>query len=141
MLSMMRRGADGAVDKLYPSKPNPSLPSSLKTEDLVGTYTDPGYGTFTLREEPRPDKPDETILVADRPEMTWKYKLEMHHVTGEYWIVYNKHLEVPNPMLEEYSSLKVKIGHDGRCKSLDIHWMNRMGAPVDAGILSFKKIS
>lgn len=137
----MSKGGEGAVEKLYPSMPKPALPSSLKTGDLVGIYSSQGYGTFTLREEPHPDKPDEMILVADRPEMTWKYRLEMHHVSGDYWVVYNKHLDTPNPMLEEYSSMEVKIGHDGKCKSLDIHWIDRMGAPVDAGISSFERIS
>lgn len=137
---MMSSGVDKAVEKLYPNVPEPPLPSPLEIGDLAGRYHDPGYGTFTLREELHPNQHDKTILVAERPEMTWKYRLEMHHVSGNHWVVYNKHLETSNPLLQEYSSMEVKVGHDGKCTSLDIHWMNRMGAPVDAGVSSFRKV-
>lgn len=141
MLTMMSRGIVGAVEALYPNIPEQPLPSPCKTGNLVGTYTDLGYGSFTLRQELHPDKHNGTLLVAGRSEMTWKYKLEMHHVLGDHWVVYIKHLEIPNPKLVEFSSMEVKVGHDGRCLALDIYWMNRLGAPVNAGISSFRRIS
>lgn len=87
--------ADESVNILYPKRPNPPLPASMNTTELQGIYYDPGYGRITLREVPHPSKPGEKILVADRPEMTWKYQMKLHHVSSDYWIVYLPALENP----------------------------------------------
>lgn len=108
---------------------------------LTGTYHHPGYGTITLREEPHPEKSGEKILVADRPEMTWRYKLELHHASGDYWVVYDKVIAIPNSVFNDYSAGEFRIGADGKVSSLDIHFESHAGPAVNEGIASLKKIS
>ena len=132
---------DKAVETLYPDRPDPPLPPTLKTSQLVGEYHDPGYGTIRLQEQPHPARPDEKILVADRPEMTWRYKLELHHVSGDHWVVYDNVIGIPNCVHNDFSGCEFRIGADGKASSLDIHWEGHVGPPMDEGITSFKKIS
>lgn len=53
----------------------------FKISDLEGMYSDAGYGTLTLRSEQ--NSPDEKVLVADRPDMTWMYGLRFRHIFGD----------------------------------------------------------
>lgn len=76
------------LDTLYPNRPEKPVPSSFKTSQLVGSYHNKGYGTLTLREEEDPERAGETILVADRPDIGWQYRLKMHHATGDYWATF-----------------------------------------------------
>lgn len=132
---------DKAVSRLYPDQPDPPLPPTLNTSLLTGTYHDPGYGAITLREEPHPTRPDEMILLADRPEMTWRYTLELHHVSGDHWVVYDKIIGIPNSLFNDFSAGEFRIGADGKVSSLDIHWESHVGPPMDEGVTSFRKIS
>jgi hypothetical protein len=88
MMKELDLTADESVDILYPKLPKPPLPPTVNITELQGIYYDPGYGRITLREEPHPDRSDEKILVADRHDMTWKYQMRLHHVSGDYWIIY-----------------------------------------------------
>lgn len=141
-MSSIGMGSSDVVQRLYPNRPDPPLPSTLPTAQLTGTYYHPGYKSFTLHEEPHPENPNDKILVAERPNMTWKYKLELHHVSGNFWIVYNKFLDVPIPyIINDFSGGEFKIGVDGKVASLDIHWKSHMGWEMDEGTASFKRMS
>lgn len=139
LLDGAAKSNEGALDRLYPDRPNPALPPSLQTSCFVGIYEDPGYGSFTLREEPSPDKPGETILVADRPRTTWRYVMKMHHVTGDYWMIYTELQGVADAIANSTVGGQFKIGVDGKVSSLDIHWENYLGPATDGGVVSFKK--
>ncbi|PHH89700.1 hypothetical protein CDD83_5481 [Cordyceps sp. RAO-2017] len=133
------RVPDNVDQVLFPDRPSPPLPSTFKVEDLVGRYSGPGYGEFTLRQEPHPDKSGEKILVADRDDMTWRYRISMHHASGNYWGVY---LTVPsNPtFFLEYLPAEFTTGVDGRVSTLIIDWIVRMEG-VDEGKVAFQKIA
>ncbi|KAL7951651.1 beta-lactamase/transpeptidase-like protein [Trichoderma barbatum] len=129
-----------ALDILYPERPNPALPSTLSTSELVGTYYNAGYGNITLREEPHPDKLGEKILVADRPDSTWRYSMHFHHVSGDNWIVY-----LPAPIYSgtnfvEFVAGEFKLGADGKASGIEIIWESRTD-PMFEGIALYKRIA
>ncbi|KAM0265635.1 hypothetical protein ACHAQJ_000069 [Trichoderma viride] len=128
-----------AVDVLYPKRPDPALPSTLALSELVGTYYDPGYGNITLREEPHPGKPGEKILVADRPETTWRYSMHFHHVTGDYWIVYLPSSLFSGFNFEEYVAGEFKLGADGKVSGIEVIWENRLDAMFE-GKVFYKRV-
>ncbi|RFU73766.1 penicillin-binding [Trichoderma arundinaceum] len=130
---------ENAVDVLYPKRPDPVLPSTLATSELVGSYYDPGYGKFTLREEPHPDKPGEKILVADRPETTWKYSMHFHHVTGDHWIVYLPASIYAGVNFEEYVAGEFKLDVSGKVSGVEIIWKN-LADPMLEGVVLFKRV-
>ncbi|EXK80438.1 hypothetical protein FOQG_15073 [Fusarium oxysporum f. sp. raphani 54005] len=130
--------ADESVDILYPERPNPPLPPTVNITELQGIYYDPGYGQITLREEPHPDRSDEKILVADRQEMTWKYQMRLHHVSGDYWIIYLPFLENPGYMVE-FVAGEFKIGNNGKAVGLQVDWVSRFDDVVEGNVL-FKRV-
>lgn len=115
---------DHADRIVFPDHPDPPLPSTFKMGDLVGTYSSPGYGAFTLRQEPNPDKP-ETVLVADRMDMTWRYQIRLHYVSGDYWIVHGKVPDNPT-FLNEFEPAEFQRGVDGKVSELEIEWSSRL---------------
>ncbi|KAL7799198.1 beta-lactamase/transpeptidase-like protein [Trichoderma ceciliae] len=130
---------ENAVDVLYPERPDPALPSTLAVSELVGTYYDPGYGDITLREEPHPHTPGEKILVADRPDTTWKFSMHFYHVTGDHWVIY-----LPAPMysgmrFDEFVAGEFKLGVDGKASGVEVIWVNRMSAMLEGKVL-FKRV-
>jgi hypothetical protein len=91
-----------------------------------------------LREEPHPDRSDETILVADRHDMTWKYQMRLHHVSGDYWIIYLPLLQNPGYIVE-FVAGEFKIGSNGKVIGLDVDWVNRAADEIEGKVL-FKKV-
>lgn len=77
-----------ATNILFPNRPDPPLPPSLKLSEFVGTYHHQGYGSFELREEPHPSILGQTILVGDREGFLWNRQLRLHHASGDFWTVY-----------------------------------------------------
>ncbi|KAL5603627.1 hypothetical protein FOVSG1_006377 [Fusarium oxysporum f. sp. vasinfectum] len=130
--------ADESVDILYPERPDPPLPPIVNITELQGIYYDPGYGQIRLREEPHPDRPDEKILVADRQDMTWKYQMRLHHVSGDYWIIYLPFLENPGYIIE-FVAGEFKIGNNGKAVGLLVDWVSRPD-DVFEGKALFKKV-
>ncbi|KAK5995069.1 hypothetical protein PT974_03462 [Cladobotryum mycophilum] len=110
-----------AVDELYPNSPDPPLPSKLTMEELAGTYYDAGYGKITLRVQPHPD-PDragENILVAYRPESTFKYSMKFEHVSDQYWILYLMTAD-GGGYLDQILAAKFRVGVDGMVSGLEV---------------------
>lgn len=124
------------MDVLYPERPDPVLPSTLALSELVGTYYNPGYGNITLHEEPHPEKAGEKILVANRPETTWKYSMHFHHVTGDHWIVYipSAVFSGYNIKFQEFVAGEFKVGADGKASGVEIVWESRMDAMFEGNI-------
>ncbi|KAK1251795.1 hypothetical protein MKX07_007274 [Trichoderma sp. CBMAI-0711] len=131
---------ENAVDVLYPERPDPVLPSTLNTSELAGTYYDPGYGRITLREEPHPDKPGETILVADRPETTWKYSMHFYHVSADHWIAY---LDAPiysGTKFKDFYAAEFKVGADGKAWGVEVLLESRTD-PMPEGTVLYKRVA
>ncbi|EMT73939.1 hypothetical protein FOC4_g10002981 [Fusarium odoratissimum] len=109
--------ADEAVGILYPERPQPPLPPTLNITELEGISYDPGYGRITLREEPHPGGSGEKAFVADRHDVTWKHQMRLHHVSGDYWIIYLPVLENPGYIVE-FVAGEFKIGSNGKVAGL-----------------------
>lgn len=130
------------LDNLFPDRPDTPIPPTLAASQLAGTYYDPGYKGFTLREEENPDNSSETILVADRPEMTWRYQLKLRHVSADHWVVYSQ--PITGTALKSVYAGEFMIGVDGKVASLDIRMeedMGLYGKDSKEGITSFKRVS
>lgn len=138
---MMTGKLDGAIDKLFPNRPSPPLPPTLSTSQLTGKYYHAGYKTITLQEAPHPEDDNRTILVANRPEMTWKYKMEFHHGSGDHWAMFVKLIDIPTSPLDDYSAAEFRIGADGKPSSLDVHWTSHLGPETFEGTVSFSRIA
>ncbi|KAK2666513.1 Beta-lactamase/transpeptidase-like [Fusarium oxysporum f. sp. vasinfectum] len=138
ILKELNPTADESVDILYPERPNPPLPPTVNITELEGTYDGPGYGQITLREEPHPDRSDEKILVADRQDMTWKYQMRLHHVSGDFWIIYLPLLENPGYVVE-FVAGEFKMGSNGRVIGLEVDWVYRAADEIEGKVV-FKKV-
>ncbi|KAI9151671.1 D-aminopeptidase [Paramyrothecium foliicola] len=114
--------AHGGLDQLYPDRTTPPIPSALDTSKLAGSYYHPAYGTMVFREAPHPDKPDEKILITDREDMTWRYRLSLHHVSGDHWISYKSVPSSPSIFTAGAYRCKFNIGPHGEVASLEIDW-------------------
>ncbi|KAK8920294.1 hypothetical protein H634G_02535 [Metarhizium anisopliae BRIP 53293] len=71
-----------AVKKYYPN--HTISDPSFSFKDMEGTYVNAGYGTMTLRSAPGPK--NETVLIAERPDMSWDYTYTFRHIFGDKWI-------------------------------------------------------
>lgn len=127
-----------ASDQLFPNRPNPPVPSTFDTSELVGRYIDDGYGEIDLQEEEDPQSPGHKKLVADRSHMSWQEKLTLKHATGDFWIVY---VTTPaNPtFIFEFSPGEFRRGKDGKVASLEVEWKSRLGSG-DEGTTVFKRV-
>ncbi|KAJ6440119.1 penicillin-binding protein [Purpureocillium lavendulum] len=138
MIEHMSGEVKDAHHKLFPNLPNPPQPSAFTLGDLTGTYSDTGYGAFSLREEAHPDQPGQRILVADRDDMTWCYQLRFHHASGNDWVVYVKSLRNPT-FMNEFHPGRFLVGVGGEVSGIEIEWMNRLGGAPD-GTTTFHKV-
>ena len=138
IFAQQRRNLENADEILYPERPKQPQPSSLRVSELAGTYHDAGYGTVTLFEEPHPDKPDESLLAANRTELLWAQKWQMHHVSGNFWTSINK-LLISNINIDlEIHAAEFKIGVDGKVHGFEVAVSDRNG-PHEERVL-FEKI-
>jgi hypothetical protein len=130
--------AETPIKQAFPNHPESKIPSSFKYIELVGSYYDPGYGTITFREEIDPENPEERLLVADRPEMTWKYRVRLHHAFADYWA--GTFTTPWNPtVLNQCFPCEFKRGVNGKVAALEIEWAGRMGG-LNEGKSTFKKV-
>jgi hypothetical protein len=132
-------GIKNPIKEAFPDGPESNIPSTFKTSELVGSYSDPGYGTITFREEADPEKPEEMVLVADRPEMTWKYRLCLHHAFAEYWAATITTPWNPTALNRCYPS-EFKRGMNGKVAALEIEWVDSMGG-LNEGKAVFKRVA
>lgn len=119
------RPVENVAKFLFPNHPTPPMPSTFKTKDLVGTYWGLGYGEFTLRLEPSTDGHADEMLVAER-DMTWRYRLRLQYVSGDYWIVYASTPRNPT-FINEFHPGEFTRGVDGKVSGLEIRWLSRDG--------------
>ncbi|KAI5464749.1 beta-lactamase/transpeptidase-like protein [Mariannaea sp. PMI_226] len=128
------------LDLLFPDRPEKPLPSPVDIKELAGTYYDSGYKSITLSVKPHPNREDEVILVADLPNTTWQFRLELHHVSGSWWIAYvNQGLESSVEFFKEWEKAEFKIGPNGKPTALVIEWWARLGNMYE-GLVEFRRI-
>ncbi|KAK2592310.1 hypothetical protein QQS21_010000 [Conoideocrella luteorostrata] len=128
-----------AVDILFPDRPSPTLPPTINATELQGTYRSQGYGTVTFEIEAHPTHPDQKILAAYRPEMVWRYYMKLHHVSGDYWIMYLGGMENPT-LFREYQACQFKIGIDSKAVGFEVDWKDTIRG-ISEGTVWFEKLS
>ena len=71
---------ENAANIFFPSIPNPPIKHALNLSSYTGTYNHPGYGItkFFINAAGK--------LQADRKDKTWQHKIELEHVSGEFWL-------------------------------------------------------
>ncbi|KAM5346508.1 hypothetical protein ACJ41O_009513 [Fusarium nematophilum] len=123
-----------ALDIVYPKRPDPPAPSPVSIRDLAGSYYNPGYKTLKFRVEPHPDKEGEEVLLDDREDSTWQVPMELHHVSGNWWIMY-----LVNPKNNcsfcEYEQVEFKIGPDGKPTAVEVDFYARIGEMYEGKIV------
>ena len=132
---------------LYPSTPKGknALPLSLPLDSYTGLYSHPGYQNLTLTLVPKnttyspsnlPDPCSTHLLHADVWDRTWPQFVNLHHVTGEYFLVHTRFAAVANTS-EEYVDYALgldsmvpaefRIGADGKVVEMGVGIEPSMG--------------
>lgn len=101
---------------LYPDLPHPRLPSSASPSSLAGAYYNPGYVTLHLEEKKHENK---TILTASMPDFSFPYRLELEHVSGDFWIAYQ--YIIGGEPIPEIGRASFSIGPDAKPISLTLY--------------------
>lgn len=79
------------------------------------------------------------MLVADRPDSTWQYKIQLEHVTGDYWMAYTKITDDEDSFFDDFAKGWFVIGVDGKVAALNISWQTQLG-DMDEGTSSFERV-
>lgn len=133
---MAQRNLQKADDILFPNRPKPASPPSIKAAQLTGAYFNQGYGAIKLFEEPLSANSDKMVLVANRTELTWVQQWRLHHVSGDYWTLYSTMFGVE--LSTAYYAAEFKIGVDGKVAGLEVSMADQSGALSDGTVLFTK---
>ncbi|PHH70480.1 hypothetical protein CDD82_7086 [Ophiocordyceps australis] len=140
MLFSMKHAGDKVDQDLFPDRANPPIPSTFRVESLEGTYSNAGFGEFTLHRELGPERrPAEIVLVADRSNMTWRYQFRLHHVSGNFWVVHATIAGNPT-LLHDYHRGEFRAGINGNVSELKIEWTGVLGGDHE-GTSVFAKVA
>jgi hypothetical protein len=130
-----------AVDLLYPDRPAEPRPSTVDISNLTGTYYDRGYGAITFRVEEDAEDESKLVLVADRPEMTWRYRYLLRHVTSDYWVMWTWNLANPKSFMSDFAKAEFVFGVDGSVSALKVAMASNLGEYHDEGTVVFDKVA
>jgi hypothetical protein len=81
---------DNALSTFFPSIPDPPIQHALNISSYTGSYTHPGYGITKFFVN------DDGNLQADRTDRTWKQRIVLEHVSGEFWLGNMSSLDTPD---------------------------------------------
>jgi hypothetical protein len=127
-----------AIEKLFPDLPEKRLTSPFEIDQLTGLYEDAGYGKMTLRVGNSAEDEDEKVLIADRAYMTFRHKVVLEHISGDYWMAkYN--IGEKSEIMMQYFAAKVVGGVDGKPSA----WETKMSTSADEpgdGTVIWKKV-
>jgi hypothetical protein len=104
---------NGAKEKFYPDIPNPPIPHTLPLENYTGTYYNPGYRNVTIFEK-------DGALHINRQDATLKVKLDLEHVSGDYFMAYIDSTLAPGLVFKEAVPAEFVVGSNGVSKSFGI---------------------
>lgn len=122
---------DGA--NLYQSAPKPAMAPALPLKAYAGTYSQPGYRsfTFTLQKQKDKDSKNTEVLFADAKDRTWPFTITLKHITGEYWTAALIGRFEPDVQRAEF-----RLGEDGKVNELGI----AMDRATPEHLFWFKKV-
>jgi hypothetical protein len=102
-----------AKNQYYSDIPNPPIPHTLPLANYTGTYYNPGYRNVTIFEK-------DGALHIDRQDVTLKVKLDLEHVSGDYFMAYIDSTLAPGLVFQEAAPAGFVVGSDGVSKSFGI---------------------
>lgn len=124
-------------EAVLPDRADPPVPSQVNISKLAGSYYDAGYGKMTLKEESDPEKPESKILVAERLDVWLRYRLRLHHVSGDWWVCVLSLLE--NTAFNLAFPADFRIGANGEVLAINIEFKNDM-VGMDEGAVLFERL-
>lgn len=127
---------ENAADMMYTDTPDPPLPSPLNNSQLVGTYSDEGYGVLHIVEERSADGSQAT-LIARRSDMLFFYQLRFRHVSGSFWVVEIWYDDTDS--MTAFWGGEFRVGVDGNVSGLSVH-LSPVGAAIDEGFVWFERV-
>lgn len=85
-----------------------------------------------VREEAHPSRAEESVLVIDRPDATFAYRVIFHHVSGNFWVAYFSELD--GSPAQPYASGRAEftIGENGKPNTLVLN--------IDDGPVTFQRV-
>lgn len=104
---------------------------TLTTDEFAGTYYSPGYGPLNLTAT---TVAGQAALVADRTDTLFTYRLQLRHVTGNFWLAD----VVIDGLTRETWGAEFQMGVDGRPAGIEV----RLTAPterIDEGTVWFAR--
>jgi CubicO group peptidase (beta-lactamase class C family) len=116
-----------AKSLFYPSIPSPPLPLSRPLAAYVGTYYHPAYHNMTVTLLPSGSSLNPSIFRIDRTAQLWKMRVELEHVSGEYFIGWLDSLVAPGTVFKDAMSVEFRIGSDGSVAQLGARMEVEMG--------------
>ncbi|KAJ4393045.1 hypothetical protein N0V93_002251 [Gnomoniopsis smithogilvyi] len=129
-----------AINKTYPDRPSTPIPPALPLHAYEGTYYHPAYQNFTLTT----DATSKNALVANRSDATWHTVNEFEHVSGEYWMMFQRDGwgDRRYGPLSEYAPAQFRVGSDGEVEAMGVTWLqvNVGMEDVVEGLVWFDKI-
>lgn len=113
-----------AKSHFYPNIPAPPLPLSIAPSGYAGTYYHPAYHNMTIQlascssslsQEPSGgDEDSSPLFTIDRSNQTWGMKMNLQHVSGDYFIAYVDSTTAPGTLLFRHAlPAQFVIGADG----------------------------
>lgn len=127
-----------AIAKTYPNRPSTPIAPALVLSAYEGTYYHPAYMNYTLKLAA-----DATTLVANRSGATWSTINEFKHVSGEYWMMYQRYpygdRNGPNT---DYAPVEFRVGPEGRVDEMVVTFLETKTDEADTveGVITFDKI-
>lgn len=134
----MKQDFANATNILFPNRPSPPLPPTLKPALLAGKYHHEGYGSLVLTEGPHDDKNKESILVAERPEFVWSQSVTLEHASGDYWTA-RWRVTYDNPEDGSFFKARFVMGSDGRVSGLEVEYRQGVDGFLD-GVVFYERI-
>ncbi|CAN8098298.1 unnamed protein product [Discula destructiva] len=126
-----------AINKTYPDRPSKPIARALPLAAYQGTYYHPAYLNFTL------NLTSATTLSAVRSDATWPTFNDFEHVSGEYWMMFQRYqFGDRNGPATSYSPAQFKVGPNGQVAAMGITWLqpNADGEDTVEGLVWFDKI-
>ncbi|KGQ03075.1 D-alanyl-D-alanine carboxypeptidase [Beauveria bassiana D1-5] len=128
---------DKAISTLFPDRPDPPLPSTFNTDQLVGSYYNEGWGGVTFTTANDGHDGGKTILIGPRPHATLRHTFVLEHISGNYWLL-KAVTEGGSPYTSRFFAARFVAGVNGKPMVMELNTAQGSNNPGD-GIVVFTR--
>ncbi|KND87177.1 D-aminopeptidase [Tolypocladium ophioglossoides CBS 100239] len=139
-IDKLTKDLDNALDNTYPNRPETPVAPTTSIDKLAGTYYDPGYKNITLRVKSHAKDSTKQVLTGFRENDTWPISFDLHHVSGDWWIMYLETPQNPTIYFRRYAQAEFKIGVDGAPAALQVQFDQSKAEGQNSNKVLFNKI-